>query len=81
MPDGSGPHGIGWQEWTSFYYLKFQDKLAEIDPIDGTILQEFDVAFDDPSVEGVVGPHGLDVETRGVYGTQANHPILLVITI
>ena len=24
-----------------------------------------DAAFDDPSVEGVVGPHGLDVDDKG----------------
>ena len=66
MPDGSGPHGIDFDKNGCLTItLEFQDKLAEIDPIDGTILQEFDIAFDDPSVEGVVGPHGLDVDDKG----------------
>ena len=66
MPEGSRPHGIEFDKnGRLFISLEYQDKLAEIDPIDGTILQEFDVSFDDPSVEGVVGPHGLDVDDKG----------------
>lgn len=66
MPDESGPHGIKFDKnGRLFITLEFQDKLAEIDPINGTILQEFNIAFDDPSVEGKVGPHGLDVDDEG----------------
>jgi streptogramin lyase len=66
MPEGSHPHGIRLdQNNRLFITLEYQDKLAEIDPINGTILREFDISFDDPSNEGVVGPHGLAIDTEG----------------
>jgi hypothetical protein len=44
--------------------LEYVDKLAELDPLNGTIIKEFDISFDDPSVEGVVGPHGFAIDKK-----------------
>ncbi|MGB1776339.1 MAG: hypothetical protein ACPHGV_08385 [Synechococcus sp.] len=65
MPVGSHPHGIRFDHdgrlYVSFEYL---DQLVELDRINGAILNTYSVAFDDPDVEGVVGPHGFAVDQK-----------------
>ncbi len=66
MPEGSYPHGIRLDNDNRlFITLEYEDKLAELDPINGNIIREFDISFDDPAREGVAGPHGLAIDNEG----------------
>ena len=63
MPEGSGPHGIQFSSTKRlFVTFEFTDEIAEINPKDGSILNRFNIGFDNFSTDGVVGPHGLAID-------------------
>ena len=66
LPKGSRPHGLRFSDDGRFYVtLENFDQIVELSQRDGSIVAVYSVAFDNPEVEGVVGPHGFAIDPQG----------------
>ena len=66
LPQGSFPHGLRFSDDGRWYVtLEYFDQIVELSRRDGSIVAAYSVAFDNPQVEGVVGPHGFAIDPQG----------------
>jgi len=66
VPRGSYPHGLRFSEDGRWYVtLEYFDQIVELSRSDGSIVATYSVAFDNPDVEGIVGPHGFAIDAQG----------------
>ena len=63
LPDGARPHGLRFSPTGGWYItLENFDEIVELSKEDGSIVATYSVAFDDPQIQGIVGPHGLAID-------------------
>ena len=63
LPEGSRPHGLRFSRTGGWYItLENFDEIVELSKDDGSVVATYSVAFDDPQIQGIVGPHGLAID-------------------
>lgn len=65
LPEGSRPHGLRFSSTGDWYVtLENFDEIVELSKEDGSVDATHSVAFDDPNIQGIVGPHGFAIDQQ-----------------